>query len=650
MENGEENKPDPQSTTVPAGALEPWGVADLPPTPSARGWRLWAALLGPGLVMAGVAIGSGEWLFGPAVTARYGPSLLWLASISILLQVFCNLMMTRYAVYCGEPIIVGGLRTRPGPRLWAPVYLLLDVAMLFPYNAANAAVALAALLHWGLPPAGDPLVRALGYVVFLLAFVPLIFGGTIYRTVEWLMTFKVFYVLGFLSVVAVLMVSGKVWWDVARGFVQVGTVPLRAETIVVAPHFHVEERRGDTTYTVRGTLKDDVPDVAELTVARGGQSTKYNVKAGVPAELGSEAAGVFARALKLVQPGRFFVRDREGAVTLTLTGEAEGQRWRGTKFTVADAGGERRFTDLESVPEPHRDHMRELLANQGVTHVNLVGYTRAHGALPPLDWFTLASFAAIAGIGGLGNTLFSNYARDKGWGMGAHVGAIPSMIGGRKISLSHTGRVFPLDEGNRSRWRSWMHHIRRDQVVWTVANFVGMALPCMISLEFIRHATVQDHRVAAMAAEGMAGRYPSFFGLFWVLTLFCGFVILAPGQVTVCDMLARRWTDIVWTGTRWARRLPRRGVTYIYYGILVLYAVAGVVALSFFSPFQIAKIAAVLMNVALGVSAWHSLYVNRSLMPRELRPSWLLQAGTVVCGLFFIGISVVVLLSLLGVL
>ena len=38
------------------------------------------------------------------------------------------------------------------------------------------------------------------------------------------------------------------------------------------------------------------------------------------------------------------------------------------------------------------------------------------------------AFIAIAGSGGLANTLFSNYTRDKGWGMGAHVGAIPSAM------------------------------------------------------------------------------------------------------------------------------------------------------------------------------------------------------------------------------
>jgi len=35
-----------------------------------------------------------------------------------------------------------------------------------------------------------------------------------------------------------------------------------------------------------------------------------------------------------------------------------------------------------------------------------------------------------------------------------------------------------------------MRHIRRDQAIWVLASILGMALPCMMSLEFIRNATV----------------------------------------------------------------------------------------------------------------------------------------------------------------
>ena len=53
--------------------LPGWTTADLP-SPPGGGWRQWVGLIGPGVVLAGTSIGSGEWLFGPAVTAQYGDS------------------------------------------------------------------------------------------------------------------------------------------------------------------------------------------------------------------------------------------------------------------------------------------------------------------------------------------------------------------------------------------------------------------------------------------------------------------------------------------------------------------------------------------------------------------------------------------------
>src|SRR5262245_22626753 len=120
--------------TIPAGCMSPWEVGELPPAPSLR-WRL-GALVGPGLMMAGSAIGGGEWLMGPAVTAQYGGVVMWLAMVSIVLQVTYNLSVMRYTIYNGEPIVVGWMRLVPGPRLWVAVYLFLDFFAIWPSLSA----------------------------------------------------------------------------------------------------------------------------------------------------------------------------------------------------------------------------------------------------------------------------------------------------------------------------------------------------------------------------------------------------------------------------------------------------------------------------------------------------------------------------------
>ncbi len=75
-----------------------------------------------------------------------------------------------------------------------------------------------------------------------MAFVPLIFGGTVYRMLEKIMTAKLVLVLGYLSVIGLVMVSWPVIRDVATGFLRFGTVPLRAESIVLERHFTLQSQ------------------------------------------------------------------------------------------------------------------------------------------------------------------------------------------------------------------------------------------------------------------------------------------------------------------------------------------------------------------------------------------------------------------------
>jgi hypothetical protein len=265
------------------------------------------------------------------------------------------------------------------------------------------------------------------------------------------------------------------------------------------------------------------------------------------------------------------------------------------------------------------------------------------GTLPEgeFNWATLAAFAAVAGAGGLTNSAFSNYARDKGWGMGATVGAIPSAIGGRTIQLSHTGKVFPMEEQQMARWKGWLRHIRRDQfVLWAPGCVLGMALPAMFSYEYIRGMqNVEGFAVAAITAEAIAARHGQPL---WFLTLLCGFLIMAPTQVSQLDNLARRWTDVLWIGSRRLHKLEGHKAKYVYYTILMLYMVWGLVTVRLTpNPLVLAIASGVMMNFALGFSAVHTLIVNLKLLPAQLRPGWVQCAGLAGCAVFYVGISAI---------
>ena len=518
-----------------SAAMPRWTEGELIEAPRIT-WRNSLALIGPGLVMSASAIGGGEWLLGPEVTAKYGGALLWLAAFSILFQALYNIEISRYTLYTGEPIFTGKFRTYPGPRVWLLAYLFLDLGSIFPYLAANAATPVATLLKGGIVPnpatnAGDFwLMKGLGYGIFLLALVPLLFGGKIYNSLRKVMAFKIAVVFGFLLFLALFFSQTSTWVEILSGFVKFGTVPVQtaAEPVV----------RGDNVENI-------------------------------------------------------FV---------------------------------------------------SLIQGRG---------------LPQMD-FTLIAFiaalAAIAGSGGLTNTPISNYTRDQGWGMGHDVGAIPSVFGGHGLSLSHVGRVFEVNQKSLPRWRRWYRHVMRDQlVVWMPACFIGLALPAMLSVQFLPFGTQSDDwGMAVMTAGGVQQSVTRSSGaalgnFCWFMTIFCGFLVLAPTLCQTADGVIRRWVDVFWTSSARMRRMKDEAVKSVYFKVLVGYALFGLVMLSL-PPGMLITYATMFYNIALGVSCWHTLGINLTLLPPALRPNWFVRIALSLTGLFFFGLGVIVITDRLGLL
>ncbi len=571
--------PHPGSQEMPR-----WTTGELVEPPK-LGWNLWA-LVGPGIVMSASAIGGGEWLLGPTVTARYGGSLLWLATLSIVFQALYNVEISRYTLYCGEPIFCGKFRTLPGPMFWVFVYLLFDFSTVFPYLAASAATPLQVILLGGEIPQPDTnrahwwLAKGTASGIFLLGMIPLVVGGKIFNSLRVLMATKLVLVFGFLLVLAVFYSHWSTWTEIGSGFFQFGNVPVQ----------HGEDWNGN------GRL----------------------------------------------DPGEDWDRDgRLDVVEESLPGGA--------------------FRDIDGDGIQDGDNVQNVFSSL------------AAGQFPQIDFGLVAlitAMAAIAGNGGLSNTPMSNYIRDQGWGMGHHVGAIPSFIGGRGIGLSHVGCVFEVNEHSLPRWRRWYRKVLREQLlVWMPACFVGLALPSMLSVEFLPRGTRTDEwNAAVMTASGVrdhvanpspgvlayeAGLARVLYGqawgrLFWSLTLFCGFLVLAATLVSNTDGIIRRWVDVFWTSSRNLREVHPESIRHVYFGVLLAYVAFGLVALWLNKPAELIKWATLGFNLALGFSCWHTLAINTLLLPRDLRPNLFMRAALLLGGLFFACLFLVTLLNQLG--
>lgn len=85
---------------------------------------LWAALcqIGPGIILAGSIVGSGELLLTTSLGAEWGFKFLWLILFSCVIKVFVQIELGRYSISTGKPTL-GALNELPGPR-WRAHWLV----------------------------------------------------------------------------------------------------------------------------------------------------------------------------------------------------------------------------------------------------------------------------------------------------------------------------------------------------------------------------------------------------------------------------------------------------------------------------------------------------------------------------------------------
>ncbi len=262
----------------------------------------------------------------------------------------------------------------------------------------------------------------------------------------------------------------------------------------------------------------------------------------------------------------------------------------------------------------------------------LAGFFKFSGLPRPIDWGLIGAFAATAGSGGMGNLTITNWVRDKGWGMGAHVGAIPSAVGGHALALSRVGRVFRADQTNLARWREWMRYVHLDQLwVWGLFCFLGMYLNVNLATAIVPHGTdLQGLAAGAYQAHYLRQIWPGL----WFLTLFNGFWILFKTQLGNTDILVRTIADAVWMAGQ-GRATTGRDIRRLYYGILVLFSLWSGFVIRTASPFQLFKVLANMAGVVLVIAGIQIVLVNRRFLAPAVRPPVWREAGVLLCSAFY---------------
>ncbi|PWH14267.1 MAG: hypothetical protein DDG60_08275 [Anaerolineae bacterium] len=250
------------------------------------------------------------------------------------------------------------------------------------------------------------------------------------------------------------------------------------------------------------------------------------------------------------------------------------------------------------------------------------------------DWFLLSAFAAYSGAGGMVNLMVSNWARDKGLGMAGITGFIPAAFGGRKVQLAHSGSVFPLTIENLRRWKAWWRIASIDQwAVFFAGGLLGMMLPALLYRAFLPHGA--DIRSTAIAAELAYAFQTRGEPILAFLLALMGAWVLFKTQLDILEGLVRAVTDILWTGSRRMRLWQRNDVRFVYYGILTVAVIWGLIALRLTEPIILLQLGANMAGIAAALTSLHILYVNTTLLPSALRPPLWRRLTLVSMALFY---------------
>ena len=113
---------------APAAFFDPVGNGNLPPMPyrdMPEPLPL-GKVLGPSVILAGLGVGSGEYIIWPYMASTVGLGFLWAAVLSVTVQYFLNMEIERYTLATGETAVAGFV------RFWKPWGVLFCLFTILP--------------------------------------------------------------------------------------------------------------------------------------------------------------------------------------------------------------------------------------------------------------------------------------------------------------------------------------------------------------------------------------------------------------------------------------------------------------------------------------------------------------------------------------
>jgi hypothetical protein len=192
------------------GNLPPMPYKDMPAPLSL------SKVLGPSVILAGLGVGSGEYILWPYMSSTVGLGFLWAAALSVTVQYFLNMEIERYTLATGETAVAGFV------RFWKPWGILFCLFTIVPNMWPGWATSGVTIVTFLIGGGNVPLITC---GVLIAAGIALTVSPVVYQTLERAQFFKVALTLVFLALAIAFGIRAAAWAELPTMFTQIGRMP-----------------------------------------------------------------------------------------------------------------------------------------------------------------------------------------------------------------------------------------------------------------------------------------------------------------------------------------------------------------------------------------------------------------------------------------
>ena len=217
-------------SVLPRGKLPPLEYRDLPESVPMR------RMIGPSVMLAGLALGSGEFILWPKITFESQFVFFWACLLGVATQYFINMEITRWSLATGESAITGFARLS---RQWAWIFLILNIVPWMIPAWSTGAAQIVSWLVWGTERDATGAIQSayvpqLSIAGLVICGIVLTAGKVVYETVERVQLVLVGLVLFLVLFLGLRLVRADAVAAQLAGAISIGSIPELTDNITPA--------------------------------------------------------------------------------------------------------------------------------------------------------------------------------------------------------------------------------------------------------------------------------------------------------------------------------------------------------------------------------------------------------------------------------